>query len=266
MQPPSLVTDPGLSGRLSAAVATGSGPGVTMAALRARGAHRFDPIRFRLIEALARRAAGHEGRVRQLLDGKLASLLAAYCERFEEARAEAGDTLDRVVAKNPQAADPLRQLHVGGDFRALHRLAAELDTPGPAGPLAELVRHIERQSSVLGDERSADQVVAAGGPPAELKAVRYFRSSWSRLSVDQQLTRSRARVPENAGPLNSQRLVLRSLQLMRDVSPAYLSRFMSYVDALLWLDQANLAGAPVQASASRGEGGQKRKPGRGRSG
>ena len=236
-----------------------------MAALQARGAHRFDPIRFRFIEALARRATGQTGTVRQILEGRLASLLAAYGERVEQARAEAGETLDRVVAKHPQAADRLRQFYGGGHFKALHWLAAELDAPGRAGLLAELVHYHERQSSAPADERSADQVVAAVGPLAELKAVRYFRSTWSRLSVDQQLTRSLARLPENAGPLNSQRLVLQSLQLMRDTSPAYLSRFMSYVDALLWLDQANLAGPPVQASASRGEGEKKRKPGRGRS-
>ncbi|MBC7729655.1 MAG: DUF2894 domain-containing protein [Microbacteriaceae bacterium] len=254
-----------MTGRLDAAVAVGSGPAATLAALRSRGAQHFDPVRFRHIDALARRAAGHEGRVRQLLDAQLVRLLAVYRERYEQARAAAGETLDRLVAQHPQAADALRQLQVDGDFKALHRRAAALNAPGPAGPLAELVRHIERQSAALGDaERAADHGVAAGGPPAELKAVRYFRSTWSRLSVDQQLTRSLARVPENAGPLNSQRLVLRSLQLMREVSPAYLSRFMSYVDTLLWLDQAHVAGPPAPAGARRGEADKKRKPGRGR--
>jgi Protein of unknown function (DUF2894) len=31
--------------------------------------------------------------------------------------------------------------------------------------------------------------------------------------------------------------VLRSLSVMRDVSPGYLRRFMTHLDALLWLDQ-----------------------------
>lgn len=264
MPTPSRVTEPERRGRLDPAVATASGPAATLAAWRAHGAQRFDPIQFRRIDALARRAAGHEGRVRQLLDAQLARLLVAYGDRYEQARAAAGATLDRLVVQHPQAAAALRQLQVDGDFKALQRLAAALNAPGPAGPLAELLRHIERQSSALGDERVADQAVAAGGLPAELKAVRYFRSTWSRLSVDQQLSRSRARVPENAGPLNSQRLVLRSVELMREVSPAYLSRFMSYVDTLLWLDQAHLAGPPAPASASRSETDRKRKPSRGR--
>jgi Protein of unknown function (DUF2894) len=78
-----------------------------------------------------------------------------------------------------------------------------------------------------------------------LKTLSYFRSTWSKLSADRRLTQSLAKVPENAGPLNSQHLVHRSLTLMRDLSPEYLNRFMSYVDALSWLDQANAMGADV---------------------
>jgi hypothetical protein len=37
--------------------------------------------------------------------------------------------------------------------------------------------------------------------------------------------------------MNSHRLVLRSLALMREISPDYLTRFTAYVDALLCLDQ-----------------------------
>ena len=261
------MSEPGLTGRRDAAVtvAAGSGPGLTLAALQARGAQRFDPIGFRFIEALARRAAGHQGRVRQLLDSRLTSLLAAYGARYEPARAQAGETLDRGLAKHPQAAAALRQHHVSGDFKALQRLAAELDAPRPAPALAELVGHIERQSAALLGAPAADPSGAAAASFADLKAVRYFSSTWSRLHADQQLAQSRARVPANAGPLNSQRLVLRALQLMREVSPAYLNRFMSYVDALLWLDQTNVVGAMVQASTAQGEAAKKRKPKRARS-
>jgi hypothetical protein len=47
-----------------------------------------------------------------------------------------------------------------------------------------------------------------------------------------------AQAPQNAGPINSHMLVLRSLGLMRDASPDYLSRFMGYVDTLLFLEEA----------------------------
>lgn len=266
---PSRVSEAAPAQALAATGAEGGDPGLTLAAWQARGVHRFDPVRFRYIEALARRSAAQSDGVRQLLEAKLATLLAAYGVRYEQASVEASQALDRAVAHCPAGADRLRQCHAGGDFNALHRLAAELvAAAAPAAPLAALVRHIERQSSAPADQRLADRrgaaVGAAGGPAVELKAVRMFRSSWARLRVDQQLTRSFARIPEQAGPLNSQLLVLRSLQLMRDVAPAYLNRFMSYVDALMWLDQAGAAGTPAQdgiASASGAD--KKRKPARG---
>ena len=102
------------------------------------------------------------------------------------------------------------------------------------------------------DTAPAAPPVPSAEPAHELKSLRYFRRTWSALSVDRQL----AQGPENAGPLNSHRLVLRSLQLMRDVAPNYLERFMSYADALLWLEQADGAPppkkAPPPAKAARG--------------
>ena len=60
-------------------------------------------------------------------------------------------------------------------------------------------------------------------------------------------------MPKNAAPLNSHHLVHRSLTLMRDLSPEYLDRFMSYVDALLWLDQANAPRGDSDRKAGRGK-------------
>jgi hypothetical protein len=53
------------------------------------------------------------------------------------------------------------------------------------------------------------------------------------------VARAAARAPDNAGPLNSHRLVLRSLALMQAASPHYLRRFLSQVDTLLWLEWAS---------------------------
>ena len=77
------------------------------------------------------------------------------------------------------------------------------------------------------------------GAAADSLIVKLFRRTWWRLSADQRLAQSRATLPENAGPLNSHHLVHRSLTLMRELSPEYLERFVGYVDALQWLEQAN---------------------------
>lgn len=212
-----------------------------LAAMRDRGAQRFDSVRFRFIEALARRAVAHRGEVRRILDVRLAAALAEYGGRFDAARPEAG-----------------------AGFGGSHQPAATPDAKHSPGPLADLVLHIARHSSPTARVGQADDGAARAGPPAELNALRDFRSTWARLRVDQQLSQSLAKGAGNAGPLNSHLLVLRSLKLMHEISPAYLARFVAHVDALLWLDQANGGSAAVQVSVARGAGDKKRRPGRGR--
>lgn len=193
-----------------------------IAALRERGAERFDPVRFRFIEALARRAQAYQGDARLLLDERLAKALQEYSECLELAQDKAEES---VGAQDSQS------------------------------PLAELATYIARCSSVDAVVRVAPDGESSTNAPTnsptnspaetstELKSVRYFRDTWSRLSVEQQLAQALAQAPENAGPLNSHLLVLRALTRMRDLSPDYLNRFMSYVDALLWLDEADSAKA-----------------------
>lgn len=200
---------------------------VPLAELRDRGAQRFDPVRFCFIEALARRAATHRGEVRRILDVRLAAALAEYGGRFETAQP-----------------------------------AAATDAKRPRGPLGDLVQQLARHGLQPASDSLDGSAAAHAGPPAELKALRDFRSTWARLRVDQQLSQSLAKGPGNAGPLNSHRLVLRSLKLMHEMSPAYLARFASHVETLLWLDQANGGSAAVQVIAASGERDKKRKPGR----
>jgi hypothetical protein len=82
------------------------------------------------------------------------------------------------------------------------------------------------------------ELAARALPGGELRSVRGFREAWSRHSAEDEVSEAVQRGPDNAGPLNSHRLVLRTLALMRDLSPDYLRRFMLQADALLWLEQA----------------------------
>jgi hypothetical protein len=66
--------------------------------------------------------------------------------------------------------------------------------------------------------------------------VAQFRQQLGKISVQKQVIQAIAQAPQNAGPINSHMLVLRSLGLMRDLSPDYLNRFMGYVDTLFFLD------------------------------
>lgn len=188
-------------------------------ALRARGAARFDPVRFRFIEALARRMAGQPDAAVHAIEHRLARALADFNERFERGEQQG--------------------------------VATQLEAQANSRPLAELLTHISRHSPVSGF-----------APLGESKAMAYFRDTWSRLSVDRQLSRSLAQAPANAGPLNSAFLLLQALKTMRDISPEYLRQFMTYADTLLWLDQAESGRAAVRKNAARGETEKKRKQGK----
>ncbi|WP_088509101.1 DUF2894 domain-containing protein [Burkholderia ubonensis] len=179
-------------------------------AWRASGADRLDPVRFHLIDALERRAAGHDGDARRLLDARLDALLAGYAGDVE--RAGDANEPDDVAQARPAS-----------------------------GALAGLVTHIARDA----------QADRAGIDPA---LIEYFRETWSKVRTEKQYRQALDQVPRNAGPLNSSSLVHRSLSLMRDLSPGYLQQFLSYVDALAWLEDLTGGGAQAEKEAPRAKG------------
>jgi hypothetical protein len=176
-------------------------------------------VRARFAEALARRASAHVGAARRVLDDRLAALTQSLADANE-------------APPDPAAPRP------------------------PHGALAELVAQVAREKPLPVLAPSAKPRHAAtdrtpAGPAADPKTLQFFKRTWSRLSAEQRLAQSRASLPENAGPLNSQHLVHRSLTLMQTLSPEYLERFVAYIDALQWLEQANeAAGSAVGMKAS----------------
>lgn len=160
------------------------------------------------LQVLERRSAVAEGRVQQILLGRL-----------QQAQ-QAG--LAGLAAPGRPAAPPDLQanLHTERALQALARHLAQHGQPGP-GPLAAAQPH-----------------TPAGARP-ELRAVQQARSTWSRMSADRLVAQALEQAPHNAGPINSHMLVLRSVALMRSLSPAYLGRFMAHVDALLCLEASD---------------------------
>lgn len=204
-----------------------------IASLRTAGAQRFDPMCLHYIEVLAKRASAHQGSVKRMLDAKLEQALTVFKERFELAQGEARETVDRSVQQYPHAANELQRFFAAGDFKGLRRFIATLKSSEQCASLNALVRQLEQHSPKNTDARPDGNA----GSRSELKTIRNFRNTWAKLSVDNQVTQALKQAPKNAGPINSHMLVLRSLALMRDISPDYLNRFMSYADTLLCLDQ-----------------------------
>lgn len=191
-------------------------------ALRAQPAPPFDPVRLHYLEAMARRTQAHHGTTRRLLEEKLADALRDYQHRAAQARL----------------------------------LPAQAPAPRGPSPLAELTRQLVQQPPT-GACANADAPDAGASSRPELKSVQYFRDTWSQLSLDRQMAQALAQAPENAGPLNSQQLVLRALSVMRTLSPDYFQHFMAYANSLLWLEHAD--SKPPAKSAAAVDGGKKPK-------
>lgn len=199
-------------------------PVAVLATLRQQGADRLDPIRFQRLQALAQRAQAQPAPVKRLLDAKLATALADYRQRIAQAETEG--------TGNAPQPDPATS----------------------ASPLTELLQHIARHSQPATGDGASESTIQPAVQPTELKSMRQFGDSWARLSVRQTVNQALASAPSNAGPLNSQALVLQALQLMRDTAPDYLVRFMAYADTLVWLEQAHTRSAAktaVKKTASR---------------
>ncbi len=101
-------------------------------------------------------------------------------------------------------------------------------------PLAVLLHDMGSKSTPQASSKTTGWVL-------ESPRIQQFRKQLSQISVQKQVTQAIAQAPQNAGPINSHMLVLRSLGLMRDISPDYLNRFMAHVDTLLCLDEAGKA-------------------------
>jgi hypothetical protein len=180
--------------------------------LREQGIHLHDPVSFHYLEVLSRRLQAQPQAVQQQLTRRLNAAVVDYAERATRACAPAVD-----VANTPHKESALAQFN--------RELAART------------------QADADGVRRSDE------GSLSDMKSVRQFSEVWSKISAEQQVVKALQRGPENAGPLNSHRLMVRSLSLMRALSPDYLRRFLSQMDSLLWLEGMNTK--PVRSATAR---------------
>jgi Protein of unknown function (DUF2894) len=177
-----------------------------LATLQQGGADAFDPVTFHRLQSLSQRMLAHRGETRKRLEQSFEDLRSALANQLAQAHAEAG-----------------KQQGV---------FAPAIKPKSPLGDLLEEMGVVQNAQQAMNDQH---HLVL----PQALKAIQQFGSTWSELSIDSQVTQAIDQAPENAGPLNSHNLVLRSIAQMREISPAYLNRFITYIDTLMCLEQAN---------------------------
>ena len=179
--------------------------------LRDAGAARFDAVGWHYIEVLSQRARAQTGHAQALLNDRLTKALAQFKSKLDEA---------------PPAAQ---------------------GSETSPSPLATLLSEMAQQAPLTAPTTQASKPSAWR---AESPQVQQFKKQLNKISVQKQVKQAIAMAPQNAGPINSHMMVLRSLGLMRDASPDYLNRFINYVDTLLSLEEAGKAAASPKKNPS----------------
>ncbi|AUX37405.1 hypothetical protein SOCE836_096280 [Sorangium cellulosum] len=223
-----------------------------LAALRASGAHRFDPASYRFIEALLERARALDGGARARLDARASARLTALEAAFHRARADAEAQLRALADAGIPDDGALAAALSLGDLpavaraarRRLRALAAERQTtavpslarlrgeaaardvrlPAPlARDLAELPcdgdvveRRVKRQAQALSNALS----------------TALFHESLVSARATLAVARAADNVPEDAGPYNAQVLAARALCAAERLSAHYLRALVASLQDL----------------------------------
>ena len=173
-------------------------------------AAHLDPVGWHYLQVLAQRTHSQTGPAQALLQDKLRTAVAQLQAKL--------------------------QAHQ-------HQHQQSLPVRSASSPLSALLRDMAMPSA----ERPLSQT---GLGRMDNPRVAQFRQQLGKIRVQKQVTQAIAQAPQNAGPINSHMLVLRSLGLMRDLSPDYLNRFMGYVESLLVMEDAGRGKAVGKKSAT----------------
>ncbi|MFK8040828.1 DUF2894 domain-containing protein [Congregibacter sp.] len=104
-------------------------------------------------------------------------------------------------------------------------------------------------SKVLGEglkrpKRARDQTLEALGElrsllgqRTELKVLDVVGQRVWKRDVEARIEQAMATLPDSAGPLNSQGLIVKALVALDQRAPEYLEYLASYLDTLLWLEE-----------------------------
>ena len=215
----------------------------TLAELTASGVDRIDPVRFRYIQSLAARCDQSDSRVTQFLLQKARAALESYQAVVDAQHAHS--TLQYEYNEKQETRS------------ALAVLIEQLDTSNCGIDSAQKAdTHANHESSQTAQDANSPLFQATqsknntprSGGLRELKAAQFFRDTLQQQRADTLLSRAILDAPEDSGPLNPQKLALRSLSIMRELSPAYLGHFVSYVDTLLWLEKIDHSQPDFKAS------------------
>ncbi|MEH6558312.1 MAG: DUF2894 domain-containing protein [Oceanicoccus sp.] len=222
------------------------------------GASNFSPARFFYIQLMAAKTREASDSVRKIIEEKALEALQNYADDFARAKEQTSAVAQDILEQHPDLSHQLEQLMDAGKFAAIRQLNFRLLTD-KASPLAVLNEQLnreklagecvdaplsfrdameEQQKRVLKKFDCIPDDAEIENNTAELKAFLNFREFKEKYDTDKLVDQIINERPADMGPLNPHMLLVRSIESMRNLSPHYLSRFITYIDALLRLEDA----------------------------
>ena len=199
-----------------------------VACLLDRNADKSYPVRFQYVVSMLEKTKGQDSALAVLLIEKITKELNALKRELDELKRQSLPHNRSVQTKY----SPLRELadyitnksyehqQCSGELSFDDYLVAQEDA------IITSVGRPQYQTDSCGKNSSR-----------QFKALKVFRDSWVKLNSEKIVKQAIDDAPKNAGPLNSHMLAIRSLIAIRELSPEYLNRFVSYIDTLLWLEK-----------------------------
>ncbi|MCV6614494.1 MAG: DUF2894 domain-containing protein [Cellvibrionaceae bacterium] len=195
--------------------------------LQSEGGQHHDPVRWRYIEALLERAGRLPAQFAGPTLAKAESALQAYQQHWREALAERAPNTEPEFGN--EALQQLTELS--------QCLAQQAWAPEPSQDEADWSSLLQQQERAL--VASAGLGSAQAQAP-ELRSMAPFRQSWERIRAERIAIEVAKEAPENPGPLNQHMQIIRLLSSLHQLSPAYFSRYVSYLGSLMWLEKASV--------------------------
>ena len=227
-----------------------------------RGDNNYDDSRFKYISSLYERALLHRNSVASPMLQKVKILLNRYIEDLIEVQESIQLVVRRLNLCFPDARKAFHDLEKTYNYSGLIKLEERLmressrsalqtltniliddaNSNDSQDPLS-LIDQLQDQENEVVKELS-DNLLKAKPRSNELRSTRLFREAQEKHKSEKIVREAIKNGPDNPGPINPHMLVIRSLSTMQSLSPQYLKRFLSYIETVFWLEEANQALKP----------------------
>jgi hypothetical protein len=239
-----------------------------LTALKQIQANNFAPARFVYIATLLAKAQTAKQSVSEALKQKVESALSSYQQDFNNAHLKAQTLAEQIIEQHPKASAQVQLLMLNCQFDELDKLAnkqqhiepslfAALNNyinqeqdqavDNPQESFSDMLNLIESKAVMNSQRPSQQTAISKTNKAAELKSFNSFKQFKEKYDTDKLVEQMITLRPENLGPLNPHMLLIRSLESLRELSPQYLSRFVTYIDAILRLEDTTSAAKKIKA-------------------